>query len=1170
VALDRRAREPESAGFVVVHGAVASLSAMAAHLGRRARAAGRTAHVVLGAGLDDAWRELGVRLGLPPGHDPLHHARGIVERAAGCALVVVEGAATKWGRAVADEVARLAADAPRLLVVALRASEPGPLPFGDRDGAAVVTLEASLSRVDRALWWDAVASEAAAERASLDRIESLEDLWSVARTLRDDAAPARPRLGEAASGLLARLGLSQRSLAPADAARLGPAEALDELLACGAVVLDDAGRLERRFAASSADPAVDAAIVASALVADTTDPWAQARAAELFALAGQPERAEAAIVAALETVPSADARADFWQRWAGALDALEGAGATPRLLRSAELALRLGDVDRALELARAAAARGGDSYEVMLTLGRATTARGDLTTAAIALAKALERAPSRELGARAAAEMAELCYTAGRLDDARRHADDALARAGSLATRLSARNVLGKLLLATSSWSEAEQHFAADACDATCGGDLVAELRARLNRAIALLSSGRRDEAWDMLASVLADGERRGEERATAFALANLATIATVRHEYRAALDLWARSIDALRRLGDKLRLSRLITNLAELRLKLGLVAEAEQALAFGRMACGPGMPAARFAHFSVVAARIHLARGRTIEAATEIAAAIGSASSSSHGSTLGDCHLVAARIALDDGDLSRARRALGKAKDEVTEAPSRAELALLRATLARAAGDEFASLAEEALELAREAEDHELTRETHVLLHHAAVLGGDDLRARAHLAAAASLRDKVAGALPDELRGPFLARRDLAPLAKLESEVGAPAAPAVCLRCGSPGCAGCARPRLAVAVRPAEAARGVAAPARRIVGVTPAIQALRGAIHKVGRTDATVLVQGESGTGKELVAEAIHEASARRGAPLVKVNCAALVETLLLSELFGHEKGSFTGAAARRRGRFELADGGTLFLDEIGDISPKTQVALLRVLQDHTFERVGGASPIKVDVRVVCATHRDLRAMVARGDFREDLYYRLRGVVLEVPALRRRLADLPALAEAILERVADERRAPALHLSDRAAQALARHTWPGNVRELENALRAAAVFAESEVIELEDLTHNVEGLRDLDELVEGPVTLRAAATAEAPRRTPTTPPGDEPAGSVTDVAYASVRAGVSLFDMKRQIEHDCIARALAETGGNITRAAALLGMKRPRLSQLVKQYELGVDAEES
>jgi sigma-54 specific flagellar transcriptional regulator A len=390
----------------------------------------------------------------------------------------------------------------------------------------------------------------------------------------------------------------------------------------------------------------------------------------------------------------------------------------------------------------------------------------------------------------------------------------------------------------------------------------------------------------------------------------------------------------------------------------------------------------------------------------------------------------------------------------------------------------------------------------------------------------------------------------------------------------------------------------------RRMVGRTPAMQALASAVLKVGKSDATVLVHGESGTGKELVAEAIHEASARRAGPIVKVNCAALVETLLLSELFGHEKGAFTGAAARRRGRFEVADGGTLFLDEIGDISPRTQVALLRVLQDKTFERVGGVTAIRADVRIVCATHRDLGTMVSRGEFREDLYYRLRGVVLEVPALRQRVADLPLVAAAILDRIARERGAAAKSISASALEGLAQHTWPGNIRELENALRAAALFADGETIELEDFTANVDGLAGLSTL-GAPPPGSGLQTVNSRRPTP---PSDAPsppetlanprisgdfaspdsgtdaafdgsamsqpskiaqvasgeAGRTTEVAYAAIRAGVSLSELKRDIERDCIARALAETGGNITRAASLLGMKRPRLSQLVKQYGFG------
>jgi transcriptional regulator with GAF, ATPase, and Fis domain len=374
----------------------------------------------------------------------------------------------------------------------------------------------------------------------------------------------------------------------------------------------------------------------------------------------------------------------------------------------------------------------------------------------------------------------------------------------------------------------------------------------------------------------------------------------------------------------------------------------------------------------------------------------------------------------------------------------------------------------------------------------------------------------------------------------------------------------------------------------REIIGDDPAVRGLLVAIRKVARSSSTVLVRGESGTGKELVAEALHRASERAQGPLVTVNCAALVETLLLSELFGHEKGAFTGALARRRGRFELAEGGTLFLDEIGDISARTQVALLRVLQERTFERVGGTTPIRANVRIVCATHRDLRSMVDRGEFREDLYYRLRGITLEVPALRARLGDLPRISENLLQRIAFERGEGSKRLAPDALTLLAQHRWPGNVRELENALRAASLFAESDVITASDLIDNVDDLRPLADLPDDRRALNARVTPVPPAPPLSVArPGDSdstlsdvdpevdaplPAGeaNATAVAYAQVRQGaVSLSDIKRQIERDCIARALAETKGNITRAASLLGMKRPRLSQLVKQYGLAAVSSE-
>ena len=233
------------------------------------------------------------------------------------------------------------------------------------------------------------------------------------------------------------------------------------------------------------------------------------------------------------------------------------------------------------------------------------------------------------------------------------------------------------------------------------------------------------------------------------------------------------------------------------------------------------------------------------------------------------------------------------------------------------------------------------------------------------------------------------------------------------------------------------------------IVGASPAMQEVFDVIEQVAPTKASVLITGESGTGKELVAQAIHQNSPRATAPFVKLHCAALAETLLESELFGHEKGAFTGAVGRREGRFKQADGGTLFLDEIGEISPAIQVKLLRFLQERTFERVGGNETVKVDVRIIAATNRDLDAEVAAGKFREDLYYRLNVVNIEMPPLRARPSDLLPLATLFLHRFAKENGKRIDGFADDAVERIGAYRWPGNVRELENVIERAVVLCD-------------------------------------------------------------------------------------------------------------------------
>jgi transcriptional regulator with GAF, ATPase, and Fis domain/tetratricopeptide (TPR) repeat protein len=340
------------------------------------------------------------------------------------------------------------------------------------------------------------------------------------------------------------------------------------------------------------------------------------------------------------------------------------------------------------------------------------------------------------------------------------------------------------------------------------------------------------------------------------------------------------------------------------------------------------------------------------------------------------------------------------------------------------------------------------------------------------------------------------------------------------------------------------------------LVGRSQALQRITKQIEPIGRSSATVLVRGESGTGKELLAEALHNLSSRRHMPLVKVNCGAMVEELLLSELFGHEKGAFTGAIRERKGRFEMADGGTIFLDEIGDISAKAQVALLRVLQEREFERVGGSRTLKVDVRVICATNRDLEVLIGQGRFRADLYYRLKGVMLELPPLRERLEDLPALVQFFLEAVAKEQGERVLRLSEDSQALLARHTWPGNVRELENVIRSAAIFAEGEVVTPEAFSHVSELRALMGDLATHAVTTPVAVPLALPVAL-SAPVSVIPSDSVDFYELTRAR-GLSLKDLRREIEAQCIERALAEARGNISEAARLLKMKRSRLSQIV------------
>jgi DNA-binding NtrC family response regulator len=309
-----------------------------------------------------------------------------------------------------------------------------------------------------------------------------------------------------------------------------------------------------------------------------------------------------------------------------------------------------------------------------------------------------------------------------------------------------------------------------------------------------------------------------------------------------------------------------------------------------------------------------------------------------------------------------------------------------------------------------------------------------------------------------------------------------------------------------------------------KLVGPSATMRATRDLIEKIATSDATtVLIEGENGTGKELAARAIHFAGARANQPFLDLNCSAVPETLFESELFGHERGAFTDAKTMKKGLFEMADGGTLLLDEIGDLKPAMQVKLLRVLETRTFRRVGGTQDIDVDVRVIALTNKDLAAAVRRGEFRQDLYYRLKVIAVKMPSLRERTEDIAPLAEHFLERFAEEFKKPRKQLAPQAQQAFQRYSWPGNARELRNAIERLVILEADPVIALDHL----------------PLEIRAGV------------PSDEPS------VITLPAEGITL----ETVERDLVRQALERTGGNRTRAAELLGIERDALRRRLIKF---------
>ncbi|MBM4348881.1 MAG: sigma-54-dependent Fis family transcriptional regulator [Deltaproteobacteria bacterium] len=315
----------------------------------------------------------------------------------------------------------------------------------------------------------------------------------------------------------------------------------------------------------------------------------------------------------------------------------------------------------------------------------------------------------------------------------------------------------------------------------------------------------------------------------------------------------------------------------------------------------------------------------------------------------------------------------------------------------------------------------------------------------------------------------------------------------------------------------------------KNIIGESPAMQDVFETVEKVADTDSTILILGDSGTGKELIARALHYNSYRREGPFVPVNCAAIPSELLESELFGHEKGAFTSAIRTRIGRFELANGGTLFLDEIGDMNPNLQSKLLRVLQERQFERIGGVKPIKVDIRIISATHQDLKKAVLKKKFREDLYYRLNVIPIEIPPLKQRKSDIPLLAFHFIHHFSKSKRKKVTGITDEAMERLMEYDWPGNVRELENMIERLIILAGSEMIDLPDLPERV------------------------------LPPSSKEIGGTMDIP----QEGLSLETALNELEKQLILEALNKSGWVKNKAAQLLHMNRTTLIEKIKRQNL-------
>ncbi len=790
----------------------------------------------------------------------------------------------------------------------------------------------------------------------------------------------------------------------------------------------------------------------------------------------------------------------------------------------------VGRADEALDEVRALPADALPE-DVVVEMAHVALARARVGDAQDLAARAEALAIAGGVSPRVADVRAEVALARTDLDEAARWAAEAVRLAKAPAERARAWNVAGKVAFRAGRHGSARQAFERAAGEVP--PDDPEAVRAAHN--LALVALRRREYA--RAAGLLQDAVIRADEAGLVFGAAvtrhNLAVALEHLGRYRAAWQFASEAAGRFARIGRKANLAGALHTLADLLVTFGewdrAAALLDQAEAIAREAglaaiedlCERTRGEAALARGSAARAVERLdAVGRRFEAR----------------GLMEDAEFCRARLAealFEAGQVAEARQealqVIERGRDPQDESTGRAWLVVGRAArVEEGPAEALAPLtrAREVLEASGQREP--LAMATAALANALGDLGDDEAARELHDEAQALL-DEVAAQVPQEYRRSFEKRVGTQERQGTRTGRG----PEEAVGAGEEG----------HAESPARAREVESLPARfrlrhlvpHIVGESEALERVLVTIERVRNVAVPVLLVGESGTGKELFAEALHRLSSRSAGPFVRVNAAAFTDTLLLSELFGHEKGAFTDAHARKIGRFEAAHGGTLFLDEIGDVSERLQNALLRVLEDHSFQRVGGVETVHVDVRLVFATNRDLNALMKAGRFREDLYHRISGVVVRVPPLRDRVEDIPMLV-AEFAREAGREAGRSVSVTGEALALLKNHPWPGNVRELRNVIRSACLLMEGSSLTPEVLVRVAPGLG------------RGArpATATAP-----------------DAFDAVFGRRQTMDEALREVEAALIREALAQTGGNIAAAARLLGVKRPRLSQMVKEYDL-------